>query len=234
MNSIAKHHFPVLITLFSLISLYSCVGQKKENIASSANTTSTAQQPANTLRILEGGACKECKLMFLGMPLQLHAVDTSAGWTEGGQKLVIEGTIYQLDGKTPAPDVIVYYYHTDPKGKYTPTEGMLPSARQHGHLRGWVKTGPDGHYAIYTSRPGQYPNENIEAHIHVYVKEPYLDVPYRIDEWIFDDDPLVTKAIRSKLQNMGGNPILVVEKENDVQRTKHDIILGQNIPGYPK
>jgi len=237
MNSLLKDKllFTPLIPLILIISLFllSCRGKKMETSTGTNNETTTTQ-PIQTMRSLAGGECKECKLMFLGMPMKLSAVDTSDGWDEKGQKLIIEGTIFQLDGKTPVPDVIVYYYHTDPGGKYTPTEGMLPSARPHGHLRGWIKSGPDGRYAIYTSRPGPYPNENIEAHIHVYIKEPFLDVPYRIDEWIFDDDPLVTEEARSRLRNMGGNPILDIEKENDVQRTNHDIILGQNIPGYPK
>jgi protocatechuate 3,4-dioxygenase beta subunit len=231
-EALRKQFFPLIFFIpFISFTLCSCEGKK---IESNSEPTITPKQQANTLRILKGVECKECKLMFLGMPLQLSPVDTSEGWQEDGTKLIVEGTILQPDGTTPAPDVILYYYHTDPGGNYTPIEGMLPSARQHGHLRGWIKTGSDGRYSIYTSRPGPYPNENIAAHIHVYIKEPYLDVPYPLDEWIFDDDPLVTKEIRSKLQNMGGNPILTIVKKNDVQRTNHDIILGQNIAGYPK
>ena len=219
----------LLVYLFMIIS---CTGQQKTNPPTS-NTNATQAQATPVMKYLQGGACKECNLMFLGMPLKLQASDTTDGWYDRGQKLIIEGTIYQPDQKTPAKDVIVYYYHTDPGGLYTPVEGMLPSARQHGHLRGWVKTGPDGRYSIYTSRPGQYPEENIEAHIHVYVKEPFIDVPYRIDEWIFDDDPLVTRELRSKLRNEGGDPVLKISRENGVEKTKHDIILGLHIPGYP-
>lgn len=230
MKNLIKYTSPLLY-LFIIVS---CTGQQKPNQPpgnTNANSTQAKYTPA--MKYLSGGACTECNLMFLGMPLKLTSIDTTDGWNEGGQKLTIEGTIYQPDQKTPAPDVIVYYYHTDPGGKYTPVEGMLPSARQHGHLRGWIKTGPDGRYAIYTSRPGQYPGENIEAHIHVYVKEPYIDVPYKIREWIFNDDPLVTRELRSKISNEGGDPILEISKENGVQKTKHDIILGLHIPGYP-
>ncbi|HEX5111581.1 MAG TPA: hypothetical protein VFV79_01960 [Saprospiraceae bacterium] len=231
---ISFKHFALLPQLCLIIA---CAGQQKTDQPvnnTNNNTITTQPQATPTMKYLAGGACKECNLVFLGMPLKLESSDTTDGWNEGGQKLIIEGTIYNIDQKTPAKDVIVYYYHTDPGGKYTPVEGMLPSARQHGHLRGWVKTGPDGRYAIYTSRPGQYPGENIEAHIHVYVKEPYIDVPYKIDEWIFDDDPLVTRELRSKLRNEGGDPVLKISRENGVQKAKHDIILGLNVPNYPR
>jgi len=222
--------YPFFLLILAIIS---CTrNDTKTNI----ETSIPAQQATvnKTLRTFTGQPCEGCNLMFLGMPLQLDAVDTSAGWNEGGQRLIISGTIFQYDEKTPAPDVILYYYHTDRNGRYTPVEGMLPSARKHGHLRGWIKTGADGKYAIYTSRPAQYPDEKIEAHIHVFIKEPYVDVPYPIDEWIFDDDPLVTKEIRNKIKNQGGDPILNISTINDVQLANHDIILGQDIPGYPK
>lgn len=54
--------------------------------------------------------------MYDGMTQGLDATDTSAGWTEKGQKLVVTGTVYRLDGKIPAPNVVIYYWHTDSEG----------------------------------------------------------------------------------------------------------------------
>lgn len=52
------------------------------------------------------------------MPDTINSVDTSAGWHQQGQRLLITGTIFKPDGRTPAPDVILYYYHTDIQGLY--------------------------------------------------------------------------------------------------------------------
>jgi protocatechuate 3,4-dioxygenase, beta subunit len=216
-----------------IIILFSC-SRKETDTKKENDAIAPLVKQDKTMRTFPGGSCQDCNLMFLGMPLQFGAVDTTSGWSEEGQKLIVQGTVYKDDQKTPASDVILYFYHTDHTGRYTPAEGMLPSARRHGHLRAWVKTGADGRYALYTNRPAPYPNEKIEARIHVFVKEPYLDVPYEIDDWIFEDDPLVTKETKSHLENRGGNCILKINLQNDVQVSNHDIILGLNIPGYPK
>lgn len=56
-----------------------------------------------------GGGCDGCELMYIGMPEKIGSVDTSPGWNKKGQKLVVTGTVFQLDEKTPAPNVIIYY-----------------------------------------------------------------------------------------------------------------------------
>lgn len=192
-----------------------------------------SQAPATqTIRHLSG-PCEDCELMFDGIPKEMNSVDTSDGWSKPGQKLIVKGKVVQLDKTTPASDIIIYYYHTDQKGYYSPGENKDAASKKHGRLRGWVKTGTDGTYAIYTSRPAQYPGNQIEAHIHVIVKEPDIDEPYWIDEWIFDDDPLVYPTLRQRLENKGGSGILKTTLEGDAQVAMHDVVLGLNIPGYP-
>lgn len=180
-----------------------------------------------------GGGCDGCELMYIGMPESINAVDTSEGWNEKGQKLLLTGIVYKLDGKTPAPDVIIYYWQTDNNGYYSPRDGMDNRARRHGHIRGWVKTGPDGRYSIYTIRPAAYPGDDIPAHIHTSIKEPDVKNEYYIDEFVFDDDPLLTGAKRRALQNRGGSGVLRVLISGDMQVAEHNIILGLNIPNYP-
>ena len=41
--------------------------------------------------------------MLVGMPADITPTDTSAGWTERGQKLLVTGVVYGRDGRTPAP-----------------------------------------------------------------------------------------------------------------------------------
>lgn len=196
------------------------------------NQTQAASQ-VNTKKIV-GGGCDGCELMYVDMPKIINSTDTSAGWFEKGQKLLVSGTVYKPDGRTPAPNVIVYYYHTDNNGYYSAKDGMNEKAGRHGHIRGWVKTAENGKYSIYTIRPSPYPNANIPAHIHVFIKEPNIGNEYYIDEFVFDDDKLLTEAKRKALENRGGNGIMRVLLSNNLQIAEHNIILGLNIPDYPE
>ena len=204
--------------------LTGCNGQTKNNTATSQNID---------IEKLVGGGCDGCEIMFVGMPQNISSVDTSVGWTEKGQKLLVTGKVYKIDGKTPAPNVIVYYWQTDNNGLYSPTKGMDENAKRHGHIRGWVKTDEQGNYSIYTIRPAPYPNENIPAHIHTSIKEPNVENEYYIDEFVFDDDKLLTGEKRKKLENRGGSGILRLLNKENLQIAEHNIILGLNIPNYP-
>jgi protocatechuate 3,4-dioxygenase beta subunit len=170
--------------------------------------------------------------MYVGMPKEIESIDTSAGWTEKGQKLIIFGTVFKLDGKTTAPNVVMYYWQTDHEGYYSPKDGMDQKARLHGHLRGWVKSDKNGKYAIYTIRPAPYPDDVLPAHIHISVKEPNSKNEYYIDDLVFDDDKLFTADIREASENRGGSGILKVLSNGKYLVAEHDIILGLNIPNY--
>ncbi len=215
---------------FSLAILcIACNGQ-----APSGMQSNQSQKPLHKSELI-GGGCDGCELMFVGMPAQINPVDTSRGWKGSNQKLLITGTIYQLNGRTPAPDVVLYYWHTDATGLYTPTEGMNPRAKRHGALRGWVKTDATGKYAIYTSRPAHYPNGSEPEHIHFSVKEPNLPNEYYIDDVVFDDDPLLIDARKKRpFVNRGGSGLVRIALSEGVQIARRDIILGLNIDNYPQ
>ena len=180
-----------------------------------------------------GGGCDGCEIMFVGMPPNIPSTDTSSGWAENGQKLVVNGIIYEHDGRTPAANVVLYYWQTDSKGYYSPSPGMDDRAKRHGHIRGWVKTDRSGRYTLRTIRPAPYPGRPIPAHIHVAIKEPRIENEYYIDELVFDDDPLLTPQRREGLENRGGSGILKVSRSGELQIAEHDVILGLNIPNYP-
>ena len=178
-----------------------------------------------------GGGCDGCELMYEGMPANPGNTAYLPGWAETDNKMIVEGTVYHKDKRSPAPNVIVYIYHTDSRGYYSPAPGQVHGKR-HGHIRGWVKTGCDGRYKFYTSMPAPYPERNNPAHIHPVIKEPGIN-EYYIDEYQFDDDPLLTAALRKKAENRGGNGIVKISKNSDGLLTcKRDIILGLNIPNY--
>lgn len=180
-----------------------------------------------------GGGCDGCEIMYVGMPLRLNSTDTSVGWPNARVKLVVRGTVYQPDGRTPAPNVIVYYWHTDEQGLYSKNSVHREEGTLHGARRGWVKTGTDGTYTLCTNRPGPYPSHDLAAHIHLAIKEPNLSNEYYVDDLVFDDDRLLTTAQRKVLENRGGSGLLRPRKVGGVQVAQHDIILGLHIPNYP-
>ena len=218
------YHIGLCILFFTILT--SCNAQTESNNKIPTNS-STAKNK------LIGGGCDGCEIMFVGMPTSISSVDTSIGWTEKGQKLLVTGQVYRIDGKTPTPNVIIYYWQTDNNGYYSLTKGIDEKAKRHGHIRGWVKTDENGKYSIYTVRPAPYPNEGIPAHIHTSIKEPNIGNEYYIDEFVFDDDKLLTGTKRKALENRGGSGILRVLISGNLQIAEHNIILGLNIPNHP-
>lgn len=174
--------------------------------------------------------CEDCELLFEGMPATLNASAQLAGPDEPGEKLLIEGTIYQPDGKTPAPDIILYVYHTDASGRYSPGPTQT-QARRHGHLRGWVKSDAKGRYSISTIRPASYPKTRNPQHIHPIVVESRSRY-YWIDDYLFTDDPLLTAQEKAHQPGRGGSGIITLRREGGVWKGQRDIILGRSIPDY--
>jgi protocatechuate 3,4-dioxygenase beta subunit len=181
---------------------------------------------------LVGGPCEGCEAIFEYGNRELSPVDTLPDFNDDGPKLKLTGTIFQPDGKTPAENVILYIYHTDQEGIY-PTKGNETGwAKRHGYLRGWIKTNSDGKYTFYTLKPGTYPSRSAPAHIHPVILEPDGKY-YWIEEYLFEDDPLLTEKDISKNSPRGGNSgILNLKKEGNILIGKRDIILGKNIPTY--
>ncbi|MCI0486899.1 MAG: intradiol ring-cleavage dioxygenase [Blastocatellia bacterium] len=179
-----------------------------------------------------GGGCDGCEGIYEGLPQILTWQTSIATASEPGEPLEISGIIFHSDGVTPAPGVILYVYHTDANGYYSPAPNATGNARRHGHLRGWMKTGTRGEYKFTTIKPAPYPKGKIPAHIHPIVKEPDKN-EYYIDEYRFDDDPLLSAQERSKSENRGGSGIIhLMKTEEGIWRGKRNIILGLNIPNY--
>jgi protocatechuate 3,4-dioxygenase beta subunit len=135
----------------------------------------------------------------------------------------IEGVVYRPDG-TPAPDVVVYAYHTDSGGLYSRGTPETEASRRHGLLRGWVRTGPTGRYSFDTVKPGPYPGQSIPAHIHLTVLEPGRR-PYWIDDIVFAGERGVTEQYRRERENRGGNGITNVTRRNGLLVARRDIVL---------
>lgn len=211
-----KHLVPLLLLL--VVSQLGCA-------------QASQQEAAITKRV--GGACEGCEAIYESpTPFeQLTFHDTLPDFGDNGQKLHLTGIVYQRDGRTPASGVVLYIYHTDQTGVY-PTRGDEKGwDKRHGYLRGWIKTNSKGEYAFYTLKPIGYDNGKAPAHIHITVKEPDKN-EYWIDEYVFADDPQLSKEDREQARQRGGSGVLHATKQGGVLLAQRNIILGKNVPDY--
>lgn len=208
-----------------------------------ASAISSCQQPSKTISekaIKVGGNCEGCEAIYESpVPFeQLNEVDTLPDFTETGPRIEISGIVYKADGKTPAPGVVLYVYHTDQKGLYPKRDGAKGWASRHGYIRGWVKTDQNGFYKFYTLVPASYPGGTNPKHIHPVIKEPGYS-EYWIDEFVFDDDPVLPQEERTRPNPVGGAGVLktvpiAIGMKDGMLRATRNIILGLNVRNYPK
>jgi|SRR5688572_4969728 len=212
--------FSSFLLFFSIVTISSC--------------QQTAKKAAPT-DIRVGGGCEGCEAIYESPAAfnKLNEVDTLPDFDEEGPKIEISGIIYKPDGKTPAPGVVLYIYHTDQNGEYSQKGNAKGWGKRHGYIRGWVKTDKNGFYKFYTLVPASYPNSSNPKHIHPTIKEPGF-TEYWIDEFVFDDDPLLPEEEKNRQRPVGGSGVLKPAMKDGMLRATRNIILGLNVRDYPK
>src|SRR5688572_8207011 len=94
---------PICCTLNFLLLFFAC-GQ----------TTSQKQvHPSQAQTEACDNPDAEIHCCFLNMPDSLTSILTIPTAGESANKLIISGTVFKADGKTPYPQVVLYAYHTD-------------------------------------------------------------------------------------------------------------------------
>jgi len=138
------------------------------------------------------------------------------------EAVLISGTVFQADGKTPAPNILIYFYHTDSTGYY----GRVRGQPRHGHLRGWLLTRADGRYEFTSIKPAPYPNRTEAAHIHMTLTGTNFNED-SIDSILFEGDTFITPRERDMAGRKGGfHPIVKLENgPNGILRAARDIQL---------
>ncbi len=186
--------------------------------ASTSLAQDAAQRPA-------AASCGDCALALVGMPERIEAHARIAPSAEDGEPMTIRGTVYASDGRTPAPGVIVYAYHTNLGGRYPQIWTGPARFISHGRLRGWARTGRDGEFEFRTIRPGPYPFRSDPAHVHMIVIEPDSR-SYWIDDIVFSDDPRATAEWRAERSGRGGDGVTIPIRAPDGSwQVRRDIFL---------
>ncbi|MDO5980608.1 hypothetical protein [Flavivirga spongiicola] len=160
---------------------------------------------------------------------RLNNTDTIPDFASKKNKLKITGTIYESDGVTPAKNVLLFIHQADENGNF---ELKRANKKRYVRHRGWIRTDADGHYTFYTFIPGKYIYGNEFKQILPIVKEPGKP-EYKIETYLFDDDPLLTESCRSKIkQTDGSDRILKLDKKEGMYVATRDIVLGKEIDSY--
>ena len=144
--------------------------------------------------------------------------------SEPGDRMIIDGTIYLRDGKTPAKGAILAVWHTDSKGFYIADGGGAGEA--HPRIHGRMKTGDDGKYEFESIKPAPYPSNNTPAHIHGHILAP--NFPEYPIIYYFEGDNLITNQNRSELNNHRGGTSSIIKLTKDssgIFRGHRDFIL---------
>ncbi|MEJ7625713.1 MAG: hypothetical protein WKF35_02530 [Ferruginibacter sp.] len=173
--------------MFFAFTLFFCI--------TSCGQTTQSNALSNSEQDCGPDATVECS--FLNMPNDISSKMKIP--FSSGAPMIISGTIYKEDGKTPFPDVYMYAYHTDEKGKYSKSGNETGVQKWHGKHHGWCKSDSLGRYEINTIRPAQYPDNTMPAHIHSTIREPGGKKPYWINDFVFKDDLLVNKKYLASL-----------------------------------
>lgn len=190
--------------------------------------TITAQESASILNEIPEDYKKRSPIYDYSEK-QLNNTDTIPDFASKKNKLKITGTIYENDGVTPAKNVLLFIHQADENGDF---ELKRANKKRYVHHRGWIRTDADGHYTFYTFIPGKYIYGNDLKQILPIIKEPGKP-EYKIETYLFDDDPLLMASSRLKRKNtINKDRILKLDKKEGLYVAKRDIVLGKEIDSY--
>jgi catechol 1,2-dioxygenase len=159
-----------------------------------------------------------------------------AGPDEAGDRLVLTGTVFSSDCRTPLPGALIEVWQANNDGLYDTNKPGNFTETTTFHLRGMLQTNEKGQYEIETILPGRYPiPPNLPglekyagltrpAHIHFRVMES-LHIPVTTQLY-FKGDPFIAKDPWA-----GRKPSLAInlKQEGKLRRGVFDIALARGL-----
>jgi protocatechuate 3,4-dioxygenase beta subunit len=116
---------------------------------------------------------------------------------EPGEPMVASGQVFDPSGREPVAGVVVYAYHTDIKGLYTPSGQPRPP-----RLQGWARTDEAGRYEFRTIRPAPYPGGGVPAHVHMSISVAG-STPQETEELRFEGDRYLSAETVDSSRRLG-------------------------------
>lgn len=143
---------------------------------------------------------------------------------ETGVRLFLTGTVFADDCITPLRDVVVDVWHADHSGCYSRFENCENPSGDDFKLRGVIRTGTEGTFAVETIMPGRYLNgaQYRPSHIHFKVRPPKGDE--LITQLYFEGDPYIPTDLGAADPAAAGR-IIPLEQRVDGLHGIFDIVL---------
>jgi protocatechuate 3,4-dioxygenase beta subunit len=191
----------VLVAGVAALALLGCDSADRERGASSPTSTPTPTQvPAGGAA---GAGCVPTRgeaaqgtgsvaadtpsSARLGPGAEVERTPETVAAGRGGQRLVVAGTVYRDDCRTPLAGASIEVWQTNAKGEYGPAQGT--GDERCCYLAAALRTDGRGRYRFETVKPGHYRGEARPppAHIHFEVRHP--DAAGLLTELLFEGDP---------------------------------------------
>ena len=122
-----------------------------------------------------------------------------ASHEESGERMVVNGIVFNEKNDAPISGAEVYVYHTDKDGYYNRENGSRGTRPR---LKGTMLTNGGGRYEYHTIKPGPYPDSRIAAHVHYVVSA--RGFAERKLELVFEGDPYLSDRMRSDTKHPSG------------------------------
>lgn len=144
---------------------------------------------------------------------------------EEGTRLFLTGTVFANDCISPLNNVVVDVWHADHSGCYSRFENCENPSGDDYKLRGIIRTGETGTFAVETIVPGRYLNgaQFRPSHVHFKVRPP--QGAELITQLYFEGDPYIAGDLAAGDPGAAGR-IIPLEEKVDGLHGVFDIILN--------
>jgi catechol 1,2-dioxygenase len=207
--------------LAAALCLAACSGSGSEKSPVAAPSTSTAADCRPTAGgTAQGSPTASADTRSFAKLGPSSAITTEEAAAEAparrGTPLIISGTVYGADCRTPLLGALIEVWQTDARGEYGPGHGT--DEQRCCYLQAIVKTDSNGRYRIQTIRPGHYRGEDPPppAHIHFNVQHGEAGV---LTEVLFAGDPYLP-------EDASGAEVIRLEEDGKRLLGRFDIVLA--------